>query len=74
MHSCDYKIFRITDYPQAIFSRNGAEAGLSGVTAVALVVDGLLDTSDDRNGASQEIELHGLPVDGSVRVGGKLMK
>lgn len=60
---------------QAIFSRTGAEAGLDGVAAVAVVVDGLVaPREDDGEGEGErEVELHGLPVEGTVRVGGKLM-
>ncbi|KZW02787.1 hypothetical protein EXIGLDRAFT_759502 [Exidia glandulosa HHB12029] len=60
---------------KAIFSKNGAEAGLNGVTAVAVVVQGLVvPREDDEEGdGEREVELHGLPVDGNVRVGGKLM-
>ena len=60
---------------QAIFSPKGAEAGLSGVTAVATIVQGLVAPREDaaEGDPEREVELHGLPVDGSVRVGGKLM-
>ncbi|EJD49684.1 hypothetical protein AURDEDRAFT_182815 [Auricularia subglabra TFB-10046 SS5] len=60
---------------KAIFSPKGAEAGLSGVTAVAIVVDGLVAQREDaaEGDPAREVELHGLPVDGSVRVGGKLV-
>jgi len=65
---------------KAIFSRNGAEAGINGITAVAIIMDGLVAPPPSQDDDAllveydmREIELHGLPIDGSVRVGGKLM-
>ncbi|KAH7106473.1 hypothetical protein BKA62DRAFT_747614 [Auriculariales sp. MPI-PUGE-AT-0066] len=61
---------------KAIFSTHGADAGIDGVAAVGAVIDGLVapprDALDDDE-VTGEIELHGLPVHGNVRVGGKLI-
>ena len=40
------------------------------MAAVAVIVPGLVAPREEGTG---EVELHGLPVDGTVRVGGKLM-
>jgi len=60
---------------KAIFSANGADAGIEGVAAVATIIDGLVAPRQDplKDEPNREIELHGLPVRGNVRVGGKLI-
>ena len=53
---------------QVIFGSQGALAGVQGVAAVAVNVDGL--PLRDRD-ATNEMELSGLPFQGSVRIGKK---
>ena len=53
---------------QVIFGSQGALAGVQGVAAVAVDVDGL-PLRD--SGTFNEMELSGLPFQGSVRVGKK---
>lgn len=48
-----------------IFGTNGALAGVQGVAAVAVHVRGL----PFENGKGGEMELEGLPFQGSVRIG-----
>ena len=48
-----------------VFSSHGALAGIQGVVAVSLKVHGLPYSGPDEHG---EVELHGLPVKGSVRL------
>lgn len=50
-----------------IFGSNGALAGVQGVAAVAVHVRGL----PIENGSGGEMELEGLPFQGSVRIGKK---
>lgn len=53
-----------------VFSSEGAIAGIQGVVAVSVKVHGLPYSGPEDNG---EMELHGLPVKGKVRVGKKAM-
>ena len=53
-----------------VFSSDGAIAGIQGVVAVSLIVHGLPYSSPEKHG---EIEFHGLPVKGSVRIGRKAL-
>ncbi|KAI0689342.1 hypothetical protein BC835DRAFT_1283155 [Cytidiella melzeri] len=55
---------------KVIFGSQGALAGVEGVAAVLVNVDGLLPLGD-HGGSSDEMELSGLPFEGSVRVGKK---
>jgi hypothetical protein len=52
---------------KVIFDSNGALAGILGSTAVAVDVQGL----PFHNGDGREMELNGLPFQGSIRVGKK---
>ncbi|KAK7680299.1 hypothetical protein QCA50_016539 [Cerrena zonata] len=54
---------------KVIFGSNGALAGVQGVAAVAVHVRGL----PIKNGSGGEMELEGLPFQGSVRIGKKFM-
>jgi hypothetical protein len=54
-------------FAKVIFDSNGALAGLLGSTAVAVEVQGL----PFHNGSGHEMELSGLPFQGSIRVGKK---
>ena len=54
--------------PQVIFGSHGALAGVQGVAAVAVHIDGLPIEQGDSGG---EMQLNGLPFQGSVRVGKK---
>ena len=52
---------------QVIFGSQGALAGVQGVAAVAVRVEGL----PFANGRDGEMELSGLPFQGAVRIGKK---
>ena len=52
---------------QVIFGSQGAVAGVQGVAAVAVRIEGLPFAS----GGEPEMELSGLPFQGSVRIGKK---
>ena len=54
---------------KVIFGTQGALAGVQGVAAVAVRVNGL----PFANGHDGEMELTGLPFEGSVRIGKKSM-
>lgn len=56
----------LTDF-QVVFGTKGALAGVLGSTAVAVDVEGL----PNGNGKGSEMELSGLPFQGSVIIGKK---
>ena len=59
---------RLTCFSQVVFSSDGAVAGIQGTAAVSVQVHGLPYSGPEKDG---EMELSGLPVKGSVRVGKK---
>ena len=58
-----------------MFGGEGALAGVKGVAGVAASVDGVVLGGDDgeEGGGGSEVELLGIPVQGSFRVGKKAL-